>query len=338
MDMNHEAGQHGWRDRLTPRNLAVGLGLAFILTCACLFQFVLLPKADAFLIRYQPNETLHPEMTGSPDPVIDAMLIQVNESEIYRTVEDLQNIPTRAYGTPGNQEAAEYLQRRLSGYPNLSVEYQGGEIRNVIATLPGQDQANEKIVLVGAHYDSNSTDPSHAPGVTDNGCGVAITMELARVMSAYRFQRTLEFAFWNGEEGELGEYSVGSSSYASEARNRSLDIVLYLNYDSACYDPENRSVVDIMYNLESRPMAEEMVRSNTLYGVNATLTYNLFHCVADQRPFWSAGYPAIMTHSESHGFRHTPDDTLDKASFPYARKNAQLGMAVLGHYAGIEEA
>jgi len=333
--MSHEASLQELKDRLTSRTLLAVLGLICILICASLFQFAILPRLGAYLVKYQPNETLHPEITGVPDPIITAMLLQVNESEIFRTVEDLQKIPTRAYGSPGNREAAEYLERRLSAYPNLSVEYQGGELRNVIATLPGQDHVSKEIILVGAHYDSNSTNPFHAPGVTDNGCGVGIVMELARVMSQYRFPNTLKFAFWNGEESKEGEFSLGSTSYAHQAKNQSLDISLYLNYDSACYDPANRSVVDIMYNLESRPMAEEMVRSNGLYGMKATLTYNLFNCVDDVRPFWSAGYPAIMTHSESHGYRHTPKDTLDKASFPYARKNARLGMAVLAHYAGL---
>ena len=333
--MSRQGEPHGMKDRATSQTLLAVFGILFILVVASLFQFVLSPRLEAYQAGYQPDETLHPGISGTPDPTIAAMLLQVNESGMYRTVEALQEIPTRAYGTPGNREAAGYLYERLSVYPNLSVEYQGGELGNIIATLPGQDQTTGTVIIVGAHYDSSSSDPAHAPGVTDNGCGVAIVMDLARVMSLYHFQHTMEFALWNGEEGTGDEYAPGSTSYARQAKNQSLDIPLYVNFDSSCYDPLNRSVVDIIYNLESRPMAEEMVRSDTLYGINATLTYNLFHCFSDHRPFWSEGYPAIMTHSESHGFHHTPDDTLDKASFPYARKNAQLGMAVLAHYAGI---
>lgn len=314
------------------------LGLIGILIFILFIQFLLLPRISAYTANFQPNETLHPEITGSPDPIIASMLLQVNKSEIYRTVSDLQDIPTRAYGTPGNREAAEYLSGRLSEYPNLSIEYQGGELRNIIATLPGQDQKATRIILVGAHYDSNSSDPAHAPGATDNGCGVAIVLELARVMGRYRFNDSLEFAFWNGEEGSGGVDLAGSKSYAGKARNQSLDIAFYLNYDSSCFDPENRSVVDVIFNVESRPFAEEMVMSNTLYRINATFTYNLFHCQDDQKPFWSAGYPAIMTHSESHAFQHTPEGTIDKASFGYAAMNARLGMAVMAQNAGrVEE-
>lgn len=330
-----EERQEERKVRAISQTLIVILGVSIILIFALFFQFIVLPKYDAYLMVYQPNETLHPDVTGIPDPVYAAMLLQVNESEMYRTVADLQKIPTRAYGTPGNREAADYLYRRLSAYPNLSVEYQGGGFRNVIATLSVQDQPTDKIIMVGAHYDSTSSDPEHAPGVTDNGCGVAIVMDLARVMSQYHFNHTLEFAFWNGEEVSR----LGSTSYVHHAKNQSQDVSLYINYDSSCYDPQNRSVIDIMYTLNSRPIAEEMVQSNTLYGINATLTYNLFNCLSDEYPFWSEGYPAVMTHSESHGFQHhTPEDTLDKASFSYAQRNAQLGMVVLAHYAEVEKA
>jgi hypothetical protein len=307
------------------RTLMVILGLLLVLF---LFFFFSVPALFVFQNMYQPKELLQPRLDGVPDPGISAMLLQINESEIYRTAADLERIPTRAYGSSGNREAAEYLEKRLSEYPNLSVELQGGDIRNIIATHPGRNQTSGRIVLVGAHYDSISSDADHAPGVTDNACGVAIVMELARVMSQYEYPHTLQFAFWNGEEVDV----VGSTTYAREAKDRSLDIRFTMNYDSSCYDPYNRSVVDVMYNVLSRPMAEELVRANTLYGINATLTYNLFHCINDQGPFWLAGYPSVMTHSESHGYFHTPKDTLDKASFSYARMNAQLGLAVLARY------
>jgi Zn-dependent M28 family amino/carboxypeptidase len=51
-----------------------------------------------------------------------------------------------------------------------------------------------------AHYDSVSSDPARAPGATDNTCGVAIVVELARVMSQHQFNHTIAFALWNSEE------------------------------------------------------------------------------------------------------------------------------------------
>ena len=98
--------------------------------------------------------------------------------------------------------------------------------------------------MVGAHYDSESSDASYAPGATDNGGGVAIVLELARVMSQYPFENTVKFALWNTEEGGAG--IGGSQAYVRQAVSERMDVALYMNLDSSCYDPGDRLVLDIM--------------------------------------------------------------------------------------------
>ena len=268
---------------------------------------------------------------GGYDPAIAAMLTEINESELENTTYDLQNFSTRAFGSPENREAGEYLYRRLDEIPGLEVEFQGGELRNVVATLPGSDNASDGVVVVGAHYDSTSSAPARAPGATDNGCGAAIVLELARIMSGHSFDRTVQFAFWNAEEN--GRY--GSTDYAGNTADASVPVVLYLNYDSACYDPLNRSVLDIMCDENSSDIAALMTDYNTLYATNFTLTVNNNTCASDHLPFQDRGYPAVMTHCEGHGSAHTPDDTVDHVSFQYAVRNARLGLSVLAEMAGI---
>jgi hypothetical protein len=79
-----------------------------------------------------------------------------------------------------------------------------------------------------------------------------------------------------------------------------------------------------------------MTQCNSLYGIDFTLTYNVHTCDADYKPFWSHGYAAVQTHQESHGYYHTPQDTIDKVSTAYALKNSQLGMAVLAQVAEVQ--
>ena len=267
------------------------------------------------------------------DPTVAAMLAEVNESDLRETTHDLQNISTRAFGSGGNREAGDYLAARLAGIPGIEVELQGGDLRNVIATLPGNNTASGEVVVVGAHYDSTSSDPARAPGATDNGCGVAIVLELAEVMSGHSFDRTVVFAFWNAEEDDRN----GSADYAANARDASIPVVLYLNYDSACHDPMNGSVLDIIYDERSAGIAALMADNNALYATNFTLTANNHTCESDHVPFRDRGYPAVMTHCEEHGPAHTPDDTVDRVSFEYAQKNARLGLSVLAEVAGLRD-
>jgi len=264
------------------------------------------------------------------NPAIATMLTEINETELRNTTYDLQNFSTRVFGTDGNREAGEYLYQKLDEIPGLEVEFQGGELNNVIATLPGSDNASDGVVVVGAHYDSTSSDPARAPGATDNGCGAAIVLELARVMSRHQFDRTVQFAFWNAEE--IGGY--GSADYAASA---TVPVVLYFNYDSACYDPLNRSVLDIVYDEQSADIAALVAYYNTLYGTNFTLTTNVHSCASDHTSFWDRGLPAVTTHCEEHGPAHTPDDTIDHVSFEYTKKNARLGLSVLTGVAGLRD-
>ncbi len=268
------------------------------------------------------------------DPAIAEIIAGIDESRLQNTVSVLQEIPTRAFGSGGNRAAGGYLYTRFADIPGLEVEFQGGCLNNIIATLPGNAGTSEEIVMVGAHYDSTSSDIARAPGATDNGCGVAIVLELARVMSEHSFDRTVRFALWNAEE----DGCYGSIDYAEHAARSSIPIALYINFDSTCYDPENRSVLDIMYDERSAGIAALMVDHNTIYATNFTLTANNYTCESDHMSFQARGFPAVMTHSDGHGPAHTPEDTIDHVSFGYAKRNAQLGLSVLVAEAGLRDA
>ncbi len=277
--------------------------------------------------------------TTSPSPTptstIAGMISAMEEANIYSTIVDLQNIHTRLYGSTGNGQAQTYLYDKLSANPRLQVAYDGSKYKNIIATLPGTDPS-AGIVMVGAHYDSRSvniTDVNlRAPGAADNAAGVAVVCELARVMSQHQFNHTLKFALWNAEEQGM----LGSSSYTGVAAANNAPIALYLNYDGACYDPDNHFVLDLIYNNQSAWAAQMMEKDNALFGINFTLTHNKCRsCNSDQSSFWSKGYNAVMTAAETRGPEHSASDTIEHVSTAYVLKNSQLGLAVLAQTAEI---
>jgi hypothetical protein len=94
---------------------------------------------------------------------------------------------------------------------DLAVQFHGEDENafNTIAEIPGSDLKDE-IVMLGAHLDS-----WHAgTGATDNGAGVAVIMEAARILKAANLQprRTVRVALWTGEEQGL----LGSKAYVRE--------------------------------------------------------------------------------------------------------------------------
>ncbi len=94
-------------------------------------------------------------------------------------------------------------------------------IVNVVAELPGSmPAARHRRYYVIGHYDSRATEAldaaSDAPGANDDASGVAVVMELARVMSRHRYDATIVFMATAGEEQGL----LGAKLHAQAARER----------------------------------------------------------------------------------------------------------------------
>jgi len=78
---------------------------------------------------------------------------------------------------------------------------------NVIASIPGSEKPDEKVVLV-AHHDN-----AFGPGACDNATAVAVNLDCARVLSKLPApKRTIEFVSVTGEE--YGEF--GSAAYVEK--------------------------------------------------------------------------------------------------------------------------
>jgi hypothetical protein len=94
---------------------------------------------------------------------------------------------------------------------DLQVQFHDDDLMayNTIAEIPGSDLKKE-IVMLGAHMDSWHS----GTGATDNGAGVAATMEAVRILTALKLQprRTVRIGLWSGEEQGL----LGSKAYVSK--------------------------------------------------------------------------------------------------------------------------
>ena len=94
---------------------------------------------------------------------------------------------------------------------DMSVEWQDADPMgyNTIAEIPGTDLKDE-VVMVGGHMDSWHS----GTGATDNGAGVAVAMEVVRILQAANLKprRTIRVGLWSGEEQGL----LGSRAYVAE--------------------------------------------------------------------------------------------------------------------------
>lgn len=105
------------------------------------------------------------------------------------------------------------------------------KVANVIATLKGSNPADKRIVVVSGHLDSRNRDvmdfEGAAPGANDDGSGVAVVMELARVLAQKEFSSTILFVAFTGEEQGL----KGATYLANKAKSEGWQIEAVLNND-----------------------------------------------------------------------------------------------------------
>ncbi|WP_157580147.1 M20/M25/M40 family metallo-hydrolase [Rudanella lutea] len=129
------------------------------------------------------------------------------------------------------QWMAEEAKDRLHAVIDMTNISRKIKARNVVATLPGSDFPNEKIVI-GGHLDSWDL----ATGAIDNGIGSFSVLDIARTFRKLKLKprRTIEFVMFMGEEQGL----LGSRAMAEDLKRRGqLDNVRYVMNLDMTNDP-----------------------------------------------------------------------------------------------------
>ncbi len=101
---------------------------------------------------------------------------------------------------------------------------------NVVAIQRGTKYPNRFIIMSG-DIDSRVSDPnnftSDSPGANDNASGMAGTLEVARVLSKYKFENSVVYLGLSGEEQGL----YGGKGFANYAIEQGWEIIGVLNND-----------------------------------------------------------------------------------------------------------
>jgi len=183
---------------------------------------------------------------------------------------------------------------------------------NVIGEITGREKPQE-VMIIGAHLDSWD----EGTGALDDGAGVAIVMETARLIAELpqRPRRTLRVVLYGAEEIGL----VGAKQYVDAHRDELDDIIAVSESDFGAgkiwrFDtrlPESKfDIADQMMQLLA-PLGIE--RGN-----------NESHGGPDSSVFVAQGVPAFGLYqdgSDYFDYHHTPNDTLDKVDPEKLKQN-----------------
>ncbi|HRX92975.1 MAG TPA: M28 family metallopeptidase [Chitinophagaceae bacterium] len=132
---------------------------------------------------------------------------------------------------------------------------------NVVATLKGTNQDDNRIFIISGHLDnmrSNVMDSTgDAPGANDDASGVAAVLECARVMSKHAFSATVIFVAVSGEEQGL----LGATYMTNKAEKEKWNIEAVLNND--IIGSNNSNETNIINNNQIRVFSETFSVSDT---------------------------------------------------------------------------
>jgi hypothetical protein len=247
-------------------------------------------------------------------PVIYNMIGMVDTSLVMSNIQHLQDYGTRNCKKPQAVLAQNWIKEQFEGY-GLTVEIQdfpmGGSNAsdNVLATLTGEIMPDE-YVIIGGHYDSY-TGGTQEPGADDNASGTAGVMETARILSQYKFERSIVFCAFSGEEYGL----FGSEAYASRAEQQGMNILGYFNLDMIGYNEPGELIHTDMIAPQSAQELSDFYKAVSAIYLPDFLIYDATTIPggSDHIPFNNHGYMGIFPCEEDMTYSpyiHSSNDLI----------------------------
>lgn len=262
------------------------------------------------------------KMTASP--LIRNQISKMSETLIRDYVVKLAGYKTRLAGTAENEKAVEEIEKNLSelGYLTSQICYASRRC-SVLAEKKGS-VSEDKVLLVEAHMDSVGRDFA---GADDNASGTAVLMEMARVLSTYKNQKTIRFFVTNGEEGGL----LGAEHYVKtlRANGKIKEILLTINMDMVGWN--SNGIVELETNSPFEPLAKMFAElASTYTTLKSKITIGAWG--SDHVPFLRAGVPALLTiedWSTKTPCYHAACDKPEGLNYAYATEIGKLNVSVV---------
>ena len=266
----------------------------------------------------------------------------VSQTNINTYLQEFEGLGVKTTGSAANNNAYTWLKNKyLSfGYSESEITrdnftYNGQSTSNIIVTKTGTKYPNIYLIVCG-HYDTIT-----GTGTNDNGSGVSVILEAARLLKNVPTEYSIKFINFSGEEQGL----LGSAHYVSSvvnATNPKMNIRLVLNIDEVggikgknndtitCERDESNNPSG--NNSASNTFTQQLMNFVTLY---STLKTNLSYAYAsDYMPFQSNGeiITGLFEYNETP-YAHTVNDNFANLDPVYIYNIAKAATGAIQHFA-----
>ncbi|KAI0199107.1 hypothetical protein F4808DRAFT_220480 [Astrocystis sublimbata] len=322
------------------------------------------PTFSCSASSWPPNTIGKANLPQPPSEDLASILALVDPKRIEATIKKLVSFGTRhtlstqTSRTRGIGAARDWLHAEYQSYADTSdgrltvetigyVQQPDGDrvtfpvqLSDVVATLKGTDQ--NRVYVISGHYDTRNTNildyEGDAPGADDDASGVAVSLELARVMSRPEYpvpKASIAFAAVAGEEQGLYGSQFLAQTYANSTPRVNVegmlnnDIVGSSKGDDGVTNPhvirlfgqglpplniensakrESRLQIGGENDTPARNLARfiKEVAENENTQMNVSVIYRLDRYLrsGDHRPFLEAGYPAVRFTEPAEDYAH----------------------------------
>jgi Zn-dependent M28 family amino/carboxypeptidase len=268
---------------------------------------VLVIFINLFACRPLPEDNSGSKTENKFDPV-----------RAYQDIAYQVSLGPRTIGSTAHSKVVEWIDSELqeNGWDTqLQVsDWDGNEITNVI----GKHEESSPWIVIGAHYDSRFSadrDPSlekrgkPVPGANDGASGVAVLLELARVIPV-NLDKEIWLVFFDAEDnGNLPgwEWSIGANKFV-EQLERKPDAVVIL-------DMIGDEDLQIYKEKNSNPTLTDEIwmQAGNLGYTQFIQEYN-HRMIDDHIPFLQQDIAAALIIDFDYPYWHTSEDNLDKVS------------------------
>jgi len=291
-----------------------------------------------------------------PSWLLSTLLRPITAESYGRTLHEVVDlVPSRFVASPGNVQAARYLQERLE---KLGFDVQcesmdsfleenlilpdGGEVPkpapgNIVAYMKGSDLAHET-VLLGAHYDSVNWENTSAaaPGCDDNGSGVAAMLLVAEAVAAQMKisppRRSVVLAAFQAEEEGL----FGSKWFVQDALAKGSygKLVAAVICDEVTFAGRADHLRQAIFETKGKAPANAVLMDTFAHSAKddqdlGGFEVNYHGFGSDHVPFLDAGFPAILLIERDNEYvadswGHSSKDNFTHVDFSFGAAMTRL--------------
>ena len=274
-------------------------------------------------------------------PAYGDIVAQCSQTGILADLVEFENFGEKYRNTAAQANTLAWLKNKYLSYGYTASQivedpftYSGSTCKNLIVTKTGTLYPNTYVIVDG-HYDT-----VNGPGTNDNGSGVAVILEIARLLQNVPTEYSIKFINFAGEEDGLR----GSQDYVNNVVNATtpkMDIRLVFNLDQVggiagevnnTITCERDQSSPSSNNAASNTMTTQLMNCVELYSpLNTNLS---FAYGSDYMPFQSNNEVITGFYETNESpYPHTANDLLVNMDPTYVYNVAKAAVGATLHFA-----